>query len=354
MTSAATTHILVTGLFRWPMYERQFCDALRRNGVRVTEVPVDPLLGPTGLFRRAQEHFARGPGAFAANALLAWRVVRHRPDAVFAWRAPWLRPWVMKALRRAGARVALYNNDDPFGPDRDQPAWRHYRRAIPVADACFAYRSVNIEDYREHGARHVFMLRSAYDPILHRPLELTSGDRRRFHCDAVYVGHYEPDDRVDHLDALLVAGMDVRVHGSDWDRCPRGRPVSELLPVQRVVGEDYVKALCGAKVALAFFSKRNRDGYSRRCFEIPATGTVLVAPRTAEMTELYREGIEAVYFSSPAELVDAVQGLLADDGRRRRIALAGRDRARISGYDVDSRVREFLADLASLTDERVP
>ena len=76
----------------------------------------------------------------------------------------------------------------------------------------------------------------------------------------------------------------------------------------------------------------NRDVYTRRCFEIPACGTAMVAPRTKELQAMYREGEEAVYFDSKEELLAKVRWLLEDDEARNRIAKAGRERCLQDGH----------------------
>jgi spore maturation protein CgeB len=90
--------------------------------------------------------------------------------------------------------------------------------------------------------------------------------------------------------------------------------------------DDQCKAIGGAKIALAFLRKLNRDDYTQRTFEIPACGGLLLAERTARHASFYREGIEAEFFdpSKPDELVRKVRELLADGERRRAIREAGR------------------------------
>ena len=72
--------------------------------------------------------------------------------------------------------------------------------------------------------------------------------------------------------------------------------------IQAVRGVEYAKALSGAKMCLAFLSKLNRDTYTRRCFEIPACGRVLLCERTADMQGLLREGDEAVWILPDREI----------------------------------------------------
>jgi spore maturation protein CgeB len=341
--------VLVAGDFAHAIYEPELCWGLREAGADVVELPVLHLFGPGELLRRAQTRLVAGPGVALANAALVAACARHAPDAVLAFRAPWLHPLAIEAARGAGARaVVLYNNDDPFGPDRDKRIWRAFREAIPAADLCLAYRSINMHEYEEAGAARVALLRSWFSPRLHRPLPLTAGERALYGCDAIFIGHAEDDGRAALLEALLEAGLHLKLFGTGWDELAHGRPLAKLLPAPALRGDDYAKALSAAKVALAFLSARNRDQYTRRCFEIPACGALLLAPRTEELRALFREGDEALFFEGKDELVAQVR--LASEGAelRARIAEAGRRRVLADGHDVVSRARQLLELLEAL------
>ena len=108
-----------------------------------------------------------------------------------------------------------------------------------------------------------------------------------------------------------------------------------------------MKAVVAAKVGLVFLSRRNRDQYTRRCFEIPAIGTMMLAPRTDELSSLYREYEEAVFFRDTEELVGLCRRYVQDDALRAVIAAAGHDRCVRGGHDVDSRATAFLEELSS-------
>lgn len=328
--------ILVCGDFAFEFYEPDFCWALRQAGAAVVELPVLRFFRP---LRGAQTRLVAGPGVALANAALVAACARERPDAVLLWRTPWATPLSLWLARAAGARqIALYNNDDPFGPDRGRRIWRAFRRLIPHADLCLAYRPVNLPEYAAAGARRTALLRSGFHPLRHRPVEAA------LTADVVFVGHCEDDGRLEALDALARTGLRVRLHGTGWDRSLRGRAAARYLPIRPAFGEEYVRAIASARVALAFLSARNRDQYTRRCFEIPAIGTLMLAPRTAELEELF--GDAAAYFSSPAELVAQAQRYCADDALRARVAAAGRARVVEGGHDLVSRARGLLEELA--------
>lgn len=335
--------VLVAGDFAWDMYEPAICRGLRAEGAEVIELHAHRFFGPGSLLRRAQSKLVFGPGVALANAAFVAQCALHKPDLVLAWRAPWLWPQTIALARAAGAKkIALYCNDDPFGPDRDLRIWRAWREGIPAADVVLAYRTQNLAELTAAGARAVKLFRSSYDADVHRPLALTDADRARFGCDVVFVGHCEDDSRLALMDALLLSGLSVRIFGTDWERHARGHAWDKLVPILPLRGDDYVRALCAAKAAVVFLSARNRDTYTRRCFEIPACGTAMLAPRTEDLRTLFGED-EALFWSSADELVSQARRACSDDALRARVAEAGRKRVLADGHDARARARELLA-----------
>jgi len=181
-------------------------------------------------------------------------------------------------------------------------------------------------------------------PWIHRPLQLSEEDRRRYDCDVVFVGHYEPDGRDGYIRALIEAGLRVRVFGGEyWNRWAPADLRRVLGTVRPVYGDEYAKALCGAKMALGLLSRLNRDTYTIRHFEIPACGALLLSERTADLERMFRDGEEAVFFSGVEELVHRAKWLAGPESPADRIRVLGLKRVWEDGHDVLSRMRQLVS-----------
>lgn len=310
------------------------------------------------LWYRAQNKYLWGGRVDQLNRDLVDLAKRAQPEAVFIYRGTHVFSETLRALRAIVPGVVLvgYNNDDPFAPGHVPGLWRHFIAGLPELDVALAYRHANLEDFRRAGARRVELLRSWYIPERNHPVELSVEERERYGCDVVFVGHYEPDMRLACLETAVRAGYQVRLYGPpyEWEPVLRIHPVlSRLLPVRLVWGDEYNLALCGAKVALVFLSKLNRDTYTRRCFEIPATGTLMLAEYTDDLASLYLEGEEAEFFRSPTEMAEKIEFYLADEMRRRKIAAGGLRRVHADGHDVDSRMRKVLTWVTEIREGKI-
>lgn len=340
---------MIAGAWRHPIYEQAAADALRRLGHRVTEHRWQHLFA--GRLGRVQQALpVPGPVLFALNAALARAAATSRPDIVLLWRPTHVLPATIERIRReCGAKIVTYNNDDPFGPRAHRRApWHHHAlwhwnvRILPAVDLALVYRPVNRDEALAAGARRPAVLGPWFIPDLHRPPPADDIEGTRFGCDAVFVGHFEPDGRARHIEALVASGVKVRLFGTGWPADTVARIWPDAGPIQPVRGLDYTRALGGARLGLCFLSRLNRDTYTRRCFEIPACGTLLLSERTHDLKAMFDEDEEAVFFSSPAELVEKARWLLDRPGEIARIAAAGRRRVIRDGHSVDDRMAEML------------
>jgi len=350
MSSAASTaplRILLVGEGRSPIHEAAWQRGLEAAGCVVRRFDWlsrfqsnSPL---RSILLRAQNQLLAGPTVQALNDDLVAQVLANPPDVVLLYRPTHVFPETLRIIRRKtpSSLLVSYNNDDPFSPKAPKHLWRHYLDGIPFVDVALAYRTKNLAELRAAGARRAYLLRSYYLPYIHRPVELTESDRQRYEADVTFVGHYEPDGRLDYLAAAAAAFPGFRLFGPDWDRAPSHPGLQRVLPIQPLSPPEYVKAIQCAKIALVFFSGLNNDSYTRRVFEIPAIGTFMLSQRTADMEGLFRPGIEVAYFTSADELVEQARRYLADDQGRDEIAAAGAARVREAGHDVFSRMREL-------------
>ncbi len=337
--------------------EPAFADALTKIGHEVVSFAFqDYFHGKLGYYQSALPF--PGPALVNLNRELLKKSGAINPDLVLVWNGTHVLPRTLRRLKAAGILLASYNNDDPFGHLikgsvrwHHRYLWRWYLICLKYYDVNFVYRPLNLKEAISFGARNVHVLKPYFIPYQHRPFEMPDADRGVAGCDVVFIGHYEPDGREEYLRALVTAGVHVRLYGGKyWTREVLGDMADYFGDISPVYDKEYVKALCGAKICLSFLSKMNRDTFTRRCFEIPACGRLLLCERTDDMKEMFTEGEEAVYFSSAEELVEKVQCLLLNPLEIVRIAEAGQRRVWADGHDVVSRAQQFMELIASMGD----
>lgn len=306
---------------------------------------------------RGQNKFICGPQIYRLNRDLIAKSCHFKPDLIFTYRGTHISAATISKIKKNIPRCQIfgYNNDDPFAPGHPPWLWRHFLKALPVYDMVMAYRHQNLWHLKNSGARHVELLRSWFIPWLNYPIDMTEEDMTRYGCDIVFVGHYEPDQRVALLESIARRGWHLRLFGPGYDWDPvisRSPDLARLIPVRLVWGDDYNRALCGARIALCFLSKLNRDTYTRRCFEILGTRTFMLSEYTEDLAGLFREGEEAEFFRSPEEMMAKIELYLTDESRRKAVAEAGFRRVHKDGHDVVSRMRQVLVWMADMQEDK--
>jgi spore maturation protein CgeB len=332
--------ILLAGYFTAFWHEEAWVRALTELGHQVTPFRMDAYFS-RNVFGRIQNRFLFGPAVNKLNADLLASVRLVMPDVVLCYRALPVKPETIEQIAQEGRALnrilVSYNNDNAYGELSGKAYWRLYKRAVPYFDLHLAYRESDLDHL---GSSNAYVLHPHNMPWLHRVLP--SAQLLGWKSDICFLGHYEPDRRKHELDKLMSrVPATYRLHGSLWNKNSEGM-AWQGMDTRELQGEDYVCALNGAKIALVFFSTWNKDTFTRRVFEIPACGTMMLSQRTDLMRGFYTEDKEAVYYESADELIDKARFYLKNDTVRRRIAEAGLKRCQNSGYDIHSRMREWI------------
>ncbi len=311
----------------------QRINALRRLGHDVTVLDSYLAIPAMHLPDKWFAYWIYGTGAFG----FAWFIRRYvlsqvkgrSFDFVLVDHGELLDGATVAALKKIGGVVANYNQDNPY-VSRDRQKWRLFLKALPNYDLVATHRISSAEGAARAGARRVLLVREAADEAVHRPIELSDEDRARFSSDVAFIGTWMPE-RGPFMLRLVERGVPLRIYGARWNKAPEYERLQQHIVLGNLDGDDYVKAIRGASIAIGLLSKGNADLHTTRSFEIPAIGTLFCAERTTDHLEMYKDGEEAIFFDSPEECADLCMSLLAQPERIKRIAAAGLARVRQNG-----------------------
>jgi len=329
------------------VYEPAWARALSELGVRVHLFDSHAHTLPSVL-GRVERRLLWGLGIKHVNRRLLEIAHQERPDVTLLYQGHYFPASSIQRLRKT-CFVSGYHNDDPFGDRRNLLRYRHLLPALPHYHGFHVYRRHNADQARDLGVKEVGVLMPGFIPWLDYPRRLNSEERRKWHCDVVFVGHMEKDQRIECIIQAVQNNVNFKVYGSErfWRPALPNDVYSRVGPARVLNVDEYRLALCGAKIGACFVSKWNRDGYTRRTFEIPACGVFMLAERTLEIAELFKEGVEADFFSSPAEFLDKARFYLQNDTLRQKIAIAGYHKVINAKHDIYSRMRQWLADITT-------
>ena len=359
--------ILFLGCIGEGQTSRMRMRALARLGHEVVGVDtLAPWTGASWLQRQAQRRLGRGPIVDAINAEVVRTARDFGPDMVWAEKQEYLRPQTLRDLGAGGARLVHFTPDPYFSL-----SWKRtplMDAAIGGFDVLLYCKAYERSDYEALG-RPVVYMPLGYCDETHRPLASTAS---RWRCSVGFLGGWEPR-RERLLRSVAGTGADLKIWGGYWDFLGDGRwslrrriilgqlaggepfsihrddRLASAWQGEEVYGDDYARALSGADIGLGFLRKVCPDQHTTRTFEIPACGAMLLADRTEEHLEFFREGVEAEFFDSEAELADKIGHYSKAEDARRKVANAGRRRCVEDRYAYVHRLQDALGTVEALT-----
>lgn len=342
MKKQGTMRILYVGEIEPGRTAYQRMVALRDLGHEVTSINIVQSHRPTGgkwLWARVCMRAGFPPDACEINRKITEQFATQEYDVLWLDKVLTVRSKTLVRVKKSHPHCCcvFYTLDDMRNPWNR--SW-YYTRLLPEIDLYFTTKSFQVEELKSEGCREVVFVGNGFDPHTHKPYDLSDSERIRWGTDVGFIGGFEKD-RYQQILMLAEQGIEVRTIGSFWEKVVERHPKIRI-SCGDVVGVNYAKAICATKINLCFLRKANRDLQTTRSIEIPACGGFMLAERTNEHLELFKEGKEAEFFGSDEELLDKVKYYLAYDEERKRMARAGRQRCLKSGYSNHSRLKKVI------------
>jgi spore maturation protein CgeB len=282
--------------------------------------------------RAIENNLLVGPIIERANRALLETARRLRPEVIWIDTGYWVRSATLQKLRNQGCFLVHHITDALYARH-----WRVRLRRRLFVETLSAYDilfTTNADDQRLHAAsqRPLALLTDlGYDDRRFTPNPPPAEAAAKWSNPIVFVGHYEKHTEEGAI-ALINAGLPVRIYGHPpWFASPNRTKLGDALRPS-LNNDDYAYALKCAQIGLCFVSVLNYNQTASRSFEIPGSGTFLLAVRTGQHLQCYEEGREAEFFGSSEELVRKAQYYLDHPDERRAVARRGLERCRSSGY----------------------
>lgn len=333
--------IIIAGNWSWDHCEKAFSDCLKFYNFHVIPFVIEQE-SLNKISQLIPTHFSTK----VFEDKLMHLSLNERPDYIFLWNATHIGDKTISSLKKEGISIITYSNDDPYTrlnkPLSQTFLWRNFLNYIKYSDFHFVYRPINLIESKKYTTAKTFLLPSYFIPEIFSDLQLNIEDDSKFSCDIVFIGHYENDYRSEYIESIFDHGYKIKLFGTGWNEKAPERIRKKFGEINRLNQINYFKSLKASKICLAFLSKFNRDVYTRRCFEIPGSGNLLLCERTDFMKKFFIEDKEAVFFETKEEMLSKIEWLIADPELIEKISKAGQVRVNKDGHDIKSRVGYFV------------
>jgi spore maturation protein CgeB len=324
--------------------------ALRALGHRVRELDLEPFWPAYQALETATSDLRLRPAGDVLRAnlvrligeMLLASFSANPPDLVFALAQAPLDADTLTRIGRQGIPRALWFCED----FRVMRYWPGLARAY---DVIFHLQPGEFEGQLRQAGGFGHPLPMAFDPELHRPLELGAEERARYSADVSFVGAAY-HNRVQFLPALVPLGL--RVWGTGWPALP-GLAGCMPEPNRHQSSEDSNKIFNASKINLNLHSSPWTDGVNPvgdylnpRTFELAGAGGFQLVDERSALRASFEPGCELETFRDLDECRRKIRHFLAHPDERLAMARAARTRA-LAEHTYAHRMQEALRVLSA-------
>jgi spore maturation protein CgeB len=211
------------------------------------------------------------------------------------------------------------------------------------------------EALKHAGARDVMYLPMAADPLIHRPIDLSAGERTEFGSDLSFVGAGYANRRT-LLPRLISSKWTFKLWGNEWEGAAGLKSVLQR-GGSRIDTDTCMKVFNASHINLNLHSwsgstlDPDGDFVNPRTFELAACGAFQLVDHRTLLPDLF-SGEEVASFKTFDRLPELIGRWLGDPDARTAAALAARRRV-LAGHTYVHRMKEMLAHLGMSRPDRV-
>lgn len=244
----------------------------------------------------------------------------------------------IKQIRELGLKTINYNPDHPIIKSSPYSQNQNTRDSIEHYNLhlCYSQELVTL-------IRRDFGLKAEWLPFGY---DLDGYDFSNFHetefaTDSIcFIGN--PDVNRARLIRILGENkIPVVVYGDNWGNYLKTSPYIRVH--SRVDGKQFWSTMQKHVFQLNLFRKHNVNSHNMRTFEIPAVGSIQIAPRTAEHMYLFNEKESIFLFSNTDELIYTIRDLLTwENAKVNELRLSILDEVFQSRFTYHDRAKQAL------------
>ena len=200
---------------------------------------------------------------------------------------------------------------------------------------------------KELGCANIIFVDNAYEPTFHHQYSITPEEKKLLGGEIGFIGMWE-QDRGNSILYLAKHGLNIRVWGGGKWLDYEGIYPNLKIEKEGLYSSDYNKAISAFNISLCFLRKANCDQQTTRTMEIPACGSLLMAERTPEHERLFKDGVEAVFFTTDEDLLEKCEYYISHPDEAVAIARAGKLKCETAGYSNEQMIRKVLTSIGLL------
>lgn len=330
-------HVLYIGIYSEGSTSKMRADKIKRlyPDWDVTVIDTDvPTKEMSHIWQSLGFRYKIGPLIKRVNAYILEHLKLPHYNLIWVDKAIYITRETTAILRESADKLVHFTPDPAFTFHRS----KHFYASMPLYDFMITTKSYEIEDFaRVMGSKDkVLYATQGFDKNLHRPLVAWKQKN-----GVAFIGHYE-EERVQPIEAILDAGIDVTLAGIKWEKFVRSHACPNLHYLGAgVFGEDYVKAISSCLFAWGSVSKWIPEKHTTRTFEIPACKTALLTERNEELEGFFSDN-EVIFYNDTDDMVTKIKYFIDNLEELKVLIENGYNRVQTRGFDYEEIMKQLI------------
>lgn len=239
------------------------------------------------------------------NQFLLQQIELEKPAIILVFKGMEIFPKTLRAIGKQYILLTNFNPDHPFMITSKGTGFKNLIQGIQHYNLHFSYNQEVAKKIQEEYNVPTVFLPFGYE----LPSELKfSKDEDEIQA-ICFIGTADAI-RLNHINALLDAGIPVHIYGSDWLRFVKPNVHPQLKLYAPVYNQDFWKVVQRYRIQLNVFRPHNIGSHNMRTFEMPAAGTIMLAPDSPEHRLFFKHGKEAFFYNDMADMINQAKYIL--------------------------------------------
>jgi len=242
--------------------------------------------------------------------------INKKYDIIFINNVSYLTEKSIYKFKQYTKKIFYFCNDNPF-VKRDKLRWENFKKIFLQLDIIIFHIKKREIYAKKNKIRNYLLTIPPYYKQIH--LNNVHIKKKR---NIVFIGTWFPE-RGKFFYNLKKLGMDFDIYGSRWEKDRKYYKYLKKNIKNSLKYEDTPKIISKYKINLGLLSSGNDDDITRRCVEIPASGSLLCCQRTNTLKKIFKENKEALFFSTPEECFLKCKNILQNPKLLKKITFNG-------------------------------
>lgn len=260
----------------------------------------------------------------------------YKPDILFVLMGDTIFSQTLEAIKKTGVITVNWFHDSVIHPIRKE----FVENISPYYDYFFMIDSESVLRHIKIGSQYVKTVHLGCSPEFHKTIELSGKEKNYYGSDVSFVGTVKYK-RAEVLSSL--AEFKLGIWGYWTEKIPE---LERFYRKQHIFGEDAVKIYNASKIIIdiheSYGSTEKLFNVTPRVFEVPASGSFLLADYNPCLSSLYEIDKEIVCYKDENDLREKVKYFLEHEEERKIIAQKGQQRA-YRDHTYEKRLKEMFS-----------